>query len=87
MLYIDDNVECVLEESAFNDVKAVKSIEVEYDVEKAPKIRTTLGLNKVNPSIQLFKAFEEQRKISKEKQTVMKETALYNNGELYYWEE
>ena len=87
MLGIDDNVECILQEDNYNDIKAVKSLEVEYNVNQSPKIQTTIGLNKVNPTLQLKKTFEEERVKTKNKNIVLKETALYNVNEDFIWEE
>ena len=87
ILNIDDNVECILEDDYYNDIKAVKSIEVEYDVTNAPKIQTTLGLNKISPTLQLKKSFEKERAKTKNKDIIMKQTALFDVNETFYWEE
>ena len=87
ILNIDDNVECILEDDYYNDIKAVKSIEVEYDVANAPKIQTTLGLNKISPTLQLKKSFEKERAKTKNKDIIMKQTALFDVNETFYWEE
>jgi len=85
-LHIGDYVECLFEKSEYNDIKEVLSIEHEYDIKQAPHIQTKLGLNRPNPELLLRNKFEQDRKETKEHQTLFSRTAVYDD-DVYTWEE
>ena len=85
-LHIGDYVECLFENSDYNDVKEVLSIEHEYDIKQAPHIQTKLGLNRPNPQLMLRSKFEAERKTAKEHKTLFSRTAIYDD-DVYTWEE
>ena len=79
-LKIGDGVDTILQESQYNDRKTLLSIRLDVDVEKAPKIQSTLGLNMIDERTKLMKQFEAQRAELKKQSIVMKETALYTDA-------
>lgn len=85
-IHIGDYVECLFENSDYNDVKEIKSIEREYDIKQAPHIQTKLGLNRPNPELRLRTKFEDERKKAKEHKTLFSRTAIYDD-DVYIWEE
>ena len=85
-LHMGDYVECLFEKSEYNDIKEVLSIEHEYDIKQAPHIQTKLGLNRPNPELLLRNKFEQDRKETKEHQTLFSRTAVYDD-DVYTWEE
>ena len=86
-LLVGDYVDCVFENSAYNDYKEVKSISHEYNVQNSPKLQTKIGLNKPEPILELKDEYEAQRRISKSKQAVFGKTAVYDSSETYKWED
>lgn len=85
-LHEGDFVECLFEDSQYNDVKEVLSIEHDYDIKQAPHIQTKLGLNRPNPELAIRKQFEEERRVAKEHKTLFSRTAIYDE-DTYTWEE
>ena len=85
-LHLGDYVECLFENSVYNDVKEVKSIEHEYDIKQAPHIQTKLGLNRPNPELALKSKFEDERQVAREHKTLFSRTAVYDD-DVYTWEE
>lgn len=85
-IHVGDYVECLFENSEYNDVKVIKSIEREWDIKQAPMIQTKLGLNRPNPELRLRKKFEEERQKAKEHETLFSRTAIYDD-DVYTWEE
>jgi hypothetical protein len=85
-IHVGDYVECLFENSDYNDVKVIKSIEREWDIKQAPFIQTKLGLNRPNPELRLRKMFEEDRQKAKEHETLFSRTAIYDD-DVYTWEE
>ena len=79
-LKIGDGVDTILQESQYNDRKTLLSIRLDVDVEKTPKIQSTLGLNMIDERTKLMKQFEAQRAELKKQSIVMKETALYTDA-------
>ena len=85
-LHYGDYVECLFENADYNDIKQILSIEHEYDIKQAPNIQTKLGLNRPNPELLLRNKFEEDRKATKEHETLFSRTAIYDD-DVYTWEE
>ena len=86
-LRVGDYVDCIFENSAYNDYKQVKSITHEYNVRNSPKLQTKIGLNKPEPVIELREEYEKQRVITQSKQAVFGKTAVYDKKETYKWED
>jgi hypothetical protein len=85
-IHCGDYVECLFENSEYNDIKEIKSIEREWDIKQAPHIQTKIGLNRPNPELSLRKKFEEERQMAKEHKTLFSRTAIYDD-DIYTWEE
>lgn len=79
-LKIGDSVDTILQESQYNDRKTLLSLKLDVDVEKSPKIQSTLGLNMIDDRTRLMLQFEEQRKNLRKQKIEMKETALYSDA-------
>jgi hypothetical protein len=86
-LLVGDYVECIFEDSDYNDYKEVKSISHEYNVQNSPKLQTKLGLNKPEPVLELKDEYESQRRLTKSKTAVFGKTAVYDSSETYKWED
>lgn len=83
---VGDYVECVLDstfyingkKSILSGVKQVKSLSYECSNDDACNIRTTIGLDKVSPVIELYKNFRKVKKAVAGKTTKYTSTAIYN---------
>ena len=83
---VGDYVECVLESSFYingkksilSGVKQVNSLSYECSNDDACNIRTTIGLDKVSPVIELYKNFRKVKNAVAGKTTKYTSTAIYN---------
>ena len=81
---IGDLVKVIADAKKLNDVKEVKSIKIVFDYGKMPRIRTTLGLDELDPDSQLKENIRELRRNSKKETTAFSTTATPVSDKMYY---
>ena len=81
---IGDMVKVVANAKKLNDVKEIQSIKIVFDYSKMPRVRTTMGLDELDPDAQLKENIRELRRNSKKESTAFSTTASPVNDEMYY---
>lgn len=75
-----DYVESIFYQKFLNDVKAIESIEINYDPKKIPMIRTSFGLDEVARNIRVSQKMQDQRKAAQSKNAVFVGGAEYDDN-------
>ena len=83
-LRIGDLVKVVANAKKLNSVKEVKSIKIEFDEAKIPRIQTTIGLDELDPDSQLKKNIRKLRENAKNETTDFSSSAIPVSDEIYY---
>lgn len=84
---LGDLVKVVSNAKKLNTIKEVKSIKIDYDTAKIPRIRTTLGLDELSPDIQMKENIRNLRKSAKEDTTSFSSSAIpINDKNIYEWD-
>jgi len=84
---IGDIVKVVADAKKLNTIKRVQSVKYVYDNSKIPRIQTTLGLDELEPKLQLKKTLQELRDAAKKDSTLFSTTAQgIEDKNLYQWE-
>lgn len=81
-LGIGKNAYCVFDNPIMNDTKKVESIEIDYDVTKRPRLRTTLGLGEIENIQKGRLQFQEERLALKSSKSDYSSGATYTEAEI-----
>lgn len=84
---IGDLVKVVADAKKLNTIKRVESVKYTYDYSKIPRLQTTIGLNELEPDLQLKKTLREMREATKQESTLFSTTAKgIDDPNVYQWE-
>ena len=84
---LGDLVQVISNSKRLNTIKEVKSIKIDYDTAKIPRIRTTLGLDELSPDIQMRENIRNLRKKAKDETTSFSSSAIpINDKNIYEWD-
>jgi hypothetical protein len=84
---LKDLVQVTADAKKLNTLKRVESYKLSYNVGSIPKIQTTIGLDELEPNLQLTKTLKELRESAKKESTVFSTSAKgTDNKEVYQWE-
>ena len=83
-LRIGDLVKVVANAKKLNDIKEVKSIKIEFKHDRVPRIQTTIGLDELDPNVQMRENIRKLRENTKNESTSFDSTATPVTDEIYY---